>query len=76
MNTIEIDKELERMTNVERLLLIEKATRLVRRTSRERSGSVEHSELKRSAEIMRGEYRSDKSLTELTVLDGEDFIDA
>jgi hypothetical protein len=24
---------------------------------------------------MRAEYRSDKSLTELTVLDGEDFID-
>lgn len=76
MNTIEIDKELEKMTNAERLILIEKATRLVRSSAGFKRTSEEPSDLRRSAEIMRSEYLANTELIALTDLDGEEFIDA
>ena len=71
MSLIEIENELEKMTNAERLFVIEIATKLVRREF-----STKKEKLKRSAEIMLSEYGGDKELTATTALDGEDFLDA
>lgn len=71
MSVVEIENELKKMTDDERLFVIEIATRLVRRDS-----STKKEKLKRSAEIMLAEYRNNKNLTDLTTLDGEDFFDA
>ena len=71
MSVVEIETELKKMTNAERLFVIEMATKLVRREF-----SLHKEKLKRSAEIMLSEYASDKELTATTVLDGEDFFDA
>ncbi len=71
MSVVEIENELKKMTNEERLFVIEIATKLVRREF-----SIKKERLKRSAEIMLSEYRSDKELTAMTALDGEDFLDA
>jgi hypothetical protein len=71
MSVIEIESELKKMTNEERLFVIEVATKLVRREF-----STKKEKLKRSAEIMLSEYRSDKELTAMTAFDGEDFLDA
>ena len=71
MSVAEIETELKKMTDDERLFVIEIATKLVRRKS-----STKKERLKRSAEIMLSEYGDDKHLTDLTTLDGEDFFDA
>jgi len=71
MSVVEIENELEKMTNAERLFVIEIATKLVRREF-----STKKEKLKRSAEIMLSEYGGDKELTATTALDGEDFLDA
>ena len=71
MSVAEIETELKKMTNAERLFVIEIATKLVRRES-----STREENLKRSAEIMLAEYTNDKDLTNLTKLDGEEFFDA
>ncbi len=71
MSVAEIETELKKMTNTERLFVIEIATKLVRRES-----STKKEKLKQSAEIMLSEYTDHKDLTNLTDLDGEDFFDA
>ena len=71
MSVIEIESELKKMTNEERLFVIEFATKLVRREF-----STKKKRLKRSAKIMLSEYANDKELTAMTALDGEDFLDA
>ena len=79
MSVTKIENELEKMTNEERFFVIEIATRLIRR---EMSGKPKLSleekraKLRRSAEIMLSEYQNDKELTAMTILDGEEFLDA
>ena len=74
----EVLAELERMTDEERLEVIETATRLIRASQ----GSAhlprrrpQNAGLARAAEIMRAEYESDSELTAFTALDAEDFRD-
>lgn len=71
MSVIEIESELKKMTNEERLVVIEIATKLVRREF-----STKKKRLKQSAEIMLSEYANDKEVTAMTAFDGEDFLDA
>ena len=79
MSVIEIESELQKMTNTERLFVIEIATKLIGRDMNGKRGlSLEEkrAKLRQSAEIMLSEYTNDKDLTALTVLDSEDFLDA
>ncbi|MDQ2746850.1 MAG: hypothetical protein M3T96_06290 [Acidobacteriota bacterium] len=73
MSVIEIESELRRMNNVERLYVIEIATKYLKA---EITPTLEtNKSLRRSAEIMREEYLNNKNLTYLCELDGEDFQD-
>jgi len=75
MSVVEIEQELEKMTNSERKIVIEIATKLIygkRRLLLEEK----RAKLRESAEMMFSEYANDKDLTALTVLDSEDFVDA
>ena len=79
MSVVEIKSELEKMTNAERRVVIEIATKLISRDAKERrrlSVEEKRARLKESAETMLSEYKNDKDLTTLTILDGEDFLDA
>ncbi len=79
MSVIEIERELKKMTNAERLFVIEIATQLVRGTLKDKpklSLAEKRRQLKKSAEIMQSEYAHDKELTAMTALDGEEFHDA
>ncbi len=78
MNTIEIEIELKKMSNSERLIVIEIATKLVRGTFSEKpkfSLEEKRKRLKSSAEAMLSEYSNNIELTALSVLDSEDFVD-
>ena len=70
MSVVEIENELKKMTNAERRVVFEIATKLVRSDI-----SESRQKLRKSAEIMLSEYTSNKGLTDLTELDGEDFFD-
>ena len=75
MDVIKIETELEKMTNAERRVVIEIATKLIygkRRLSLEEK----RAKLRQSAEMMVSEYSNNKDLTALIVLDSEDFLDA
>lgn len=79
MSVVEIENELEKMTNTERRIVIKIATKLIYgETSGKRRLSLEEkrAKLNNSAEIMISEYSNDKDLTALTSLDSEDFLDA
>jgi hypothetical protein len=79
MSVIEIEHELEKMTNSERLIVIEIAVKLINQNTnakRRFSLAEKRAKLKKSAELMISEYTNNKDLTALTVLDGEEFIDA
>jgi hypothetical protein len=79
MSIAEIQTELNKMTNSERLFVIEIATKLVRRTIGEQpklSLEEKRKKLKSSAESMLSEYVNNKDLTEFNVLDSEVFLDA
>ena len=79
MSVIEIESELQKMTNTERLFVIEIATKLIRgemNGKRRLSLEEKRTKLRKSAEIMLSEYTNDKELTALTLLDSEDFVDA
>lgn len=78
MNTVEIESELKKMSNSEQLIVIEIATKLVRATFSEKpklSLEEKRKRLKSSAEAMLSEYSNNKGLTELSILDSEDFVD-
>ena len=65
MSVIEIVSELQKMTNTERLFVIEIATKLIRgETSGKRRLSLEEkrARLRQSAEMMLSEYTNDKDL--------------
>ena len=70
MSVLEIETELKKMTNSERLFVIEIATKLFHRAVSEK-----RRKLRKSGEIMLSEYLTDKELTTLTDLDGEGFLD-
>ena len=74
MSVAEIEKELRRMNNAERIVIIELATKFIK--AEYQSKSDEKQKLRQSAEIMREEYLNDAELTSLNVLDEEDFVDA
>jgi hypothetical protein len=79
MSVLEIESELQKMTNTERLFVIEIATKLIRgeMSGKYRSSLEEkRAKLRQSAEMMLSEYTNNKDLTALTSLDGEDFLDA
>ncbi len=79
MRVIEIESELEKMTNSERLFVIEIATKLISKDingKRRLSLEEKRAKLRQSAEAMLPEYKNNKELTALTSLDSEDFIDA
>jgi len=79
MSVVEIESELQKMTNTERLFVIEIATKLIGKDmngKRRLSLEEKRARLRQSAEMMATEYKTDKELTVLTELDGEDFIDA
>lgn len=75
MGLTEIENELEKMTNSERRIVIEIATKLINNKSR-LSLEEKRAKLREFAEAMLSEYKDDKDLTALTVLDSEDFVDA
>ena len=79
MSVIEIESELQKMTNKERFFVIEIATKLIRGEMNEKrrlSLEEKRAKLSQSAELMVSEYKTNKNLTALTLLDGEDFLDA
>lgn len=79
MSVVEIESELKKMTNSERLVVIEIAAKLIRDETginRRLKLTEKREKLKKSAEIMLTEYLENKNLTEMTVLDSEDFLDA
>lgn len=79
MSVIEIECELQKMTNNERFFVIEIATKLIRgemNGKRRLSLEEKRSKLRQSAEIMLSEYKTNKDVTALTSLDSEDFLDA
>ncbi len=73
MSVIEIESELRRMNNAERLNVIEIAAKFLKADIAEKSDANEI--LRQSAEIMREEYLSNSELTFLSELDGEVFHD-
>jgi hypothetical protein len=78
MSVAEIEHELEKMTNAERRIVIEIASKLIHNEKNKRHLSLEEkrAKLKQSAELMLTEYENNKDLTALTSLDGEEFLDA
>jgi DNA-binding Lrp family transcriptional regulator len=74
-----IENELGKMTNAERLAVIEIAKKLLRGGTIKKpklSLDEKRARLRSSAAIMASEYKGDASLTEMTALDSEDFKDA
>jgi hypothetical protein len=74
-----IESELGKMTNAERRVVIEIATKLIKGETNGKykfSLDQKRARLKKSAELVRAEYSENKRLTEMTGLDSEDFLDA
>jgi hypothetical protein len=79
MSVIQVESELKKMTNTERLFVIEIATKLIGKDMNEKhrlSLEEKRAKLRQSADMMVSEYKTNKDLTALTSLDGEDFLDA
>ena len=74
MITTELVEQLERMTDRERLTVIEAATRLIRRGLADPSADEEEG-LRAAALAARDLYDTGSGHTEWTVLDGEDVLD-
>ncbi len=77
MSVLELTEELKTMSNADRLLIIETATKLIRREIKNTSeiGGKKLS-LEESAKLMRDEYLNNKELTIVTdSLAGEDFYE-
>jgi hypothetical protein len=79
MTREEILAELEKMTNEERLEVIEAATRLLpnemKRSPAGESRAKMDQQLLGAAQMMRGEYAAGGELTATTALDNEDLKD-
>ncbi len=78
MSVLELTEELKKMSNADRLLIIEAATKLVRREigNTDKKNVRRKLSLEESAELMRDEYLNNKELTIVTdSLEGEDFYE-
>lgn len=79
MSVATIENELGTMTNTERLAVIGFATKLLAKDANGKpklSVEEKRAKLKESAEMMFAEYSSNDELVEMTVLDGEGFLNA
>lgn len=75
MSVIEIENELKKMSNTQRLLVIEIATSLIRKNIAGKESEKKLS-LEEAAEMLYEDYLHDEELTAVTrALDGEDFLD-
>ena len=75
MNTIEIENELEQMSNEQRFTVIEIAAKLIRKNFTEKTSEKKLS-LEEAAELLYEDYLHDEELTAVTTaLEGEDFYD-
>jgi hypothetical protein len=77
MSVVEITNQLKQMSNAERLIVIEIATKFLRDeldSPIKLSRAERRKKPKKSAEIMLSEYQNNKELTDLTILDSEDFL--
>jgi len=77
MSVLELTEELQQMSNADRLLVIEVATKLVRSEIQdEKKSPTKKLSLRESAELMRDEYLNNRELTIVTdSLAHEDFYD-
>lgn len=79
MSINNIVNELKELTNVERIIVIEAATKLIRNDI-ESGDSVDtytqHQRLEAAANALLSDYQTDKELTAFTTLDNEDFLNA
>ena len=75
MTNSEIIDQLKQLTTVERLAVIEAATRLIREdlSQREANGNAEDKEMALAATALLADYQSYRELTAFTSLDAEDF---
>jgi hypothetical protein len=78
MSTTEVLEQLKRMTNAERLEVIEAATRLLREALGEQTMNPREDQerrLRASALALKELYKPGGEMTEWTSLDGEEFLD-
>ena len=75
MSTAELVEQLKRMSNAERMTVIEAATRLVRDEQATTEADREE-QLAAAALAVKDLYEPGGDHTEWTTLDGEDFLDA
>lgn len=77
MSVLELTKELKQMSNTNRLLIIEVATKLIRNEIKDdKKSPTKKLSLRESAELLYEDYLHDEELTAVTrALDGEDFYD-
>lgn len=78
MSISTIESELNKMTDAERQSVVDIATRLLFRESKDSRKKLERkrARLRESAELMYEHYLNDKELTIWTALDGEELRDA
>ncbi len=75
MSVIEIENELKKMSDTQRLMVIEVATSLIRKNIAGKE-SGEKLSLEEAAELLYEDYLHDEELTAVTrALDSEDFLD-
>lgn len=75
MSVVEIENELKKMSDTQRLMVIEVATSLIRKNIAGKE-SGEKLSLEEAAELLYEDYLHDEELTAVTrALDGEDFLD-
>ena len=75
MSVIEIENELKKMSDNQRLMVIEFATSLIRKNIAGKE-SGEKLSLEEAAELLYEDYLHDEELTAVTrALDSEDFLD-
>ncbi len=79
MSTTQLLEQLTELSDVERLEVIEAATRLIRKNltaGTADAAMVRDQRTRVAAARVRELYESDSELTEWAVLDGEEFVDA
>lgn len=75
MSVTEIENKLKQMSNTERLIVIEIATKLVQSDLPTTSNlSNKKLSLREAAELLRDDYLDNPELTAFTRLDAEDFL--
>ena len=79
MTLTEILEEISKLSNTERLTIIEAASHLIREELQPANQPLSRDERRRqmalAAEVLRADYEEDGELTIFTTLDGEDFYE-